>query len=185
MLASGSDDLKIKLWDPFRRKLITTIDTQHHGNIFSVKVRERTYLLTAFTLTHSLSLSMSSICHSQVITLLPVQPLILSFLFTTSIQSPSCKKYIRIEIVLNVQKWPTTLRFYFGVQVKMVLCFNMTFVAQVTRHREYLSATRLVITRTVIQRLNVCPLIPCEPIIQLLVVTIHSPGTHFLKCCLL
>ena len=37
LLASGSDDLKIKLWDPFRQKLITTLNTNHRGNIFSVK----------------------------------------------------------------------------------------------------------------------------------------------------
>ena len=36
MLASGSDDLKIKIWDPFKKKLITTLDTNHRGNIFSV-----------------------------------------------------------------------------------------------------------------------------------------------------
>ena len=38
MLASGSDDLKIKLWNPFRNKLLNSIDTKHRGNIFSVKL---------------------------------------------------------------------------------------------------------------------------------------------------
>lgn len=36
-LASGSDDLKLIFWDPFRRKIINSIDTKHRGNIFSVK----------------------------------------------------------------------------------------------------------------------------------------------------
>ena len=38
ILASGSDDFHVMLWDPFRRKKMTDIDTGHQGNIFSVKV---------------------------------------------------------------------------------------------------------------------------------------------------
>ena len=38
ILASGSDDFHVMLWDPFRRKRIADIDTGHQGNIFSVKV---------------------------------------------------------------------------------------------------------------------------------------------------
>ena len=38
ILASGSDDFHVMLWDPFRRKKIADIDTGHQGNIFSVKV---------------------------------------------------------------------------------------------------------------------------------------------------
>ncbi|CAF0923462.1 unnamed protein product [Brachionus calyciflorus] len=37
ILASGSDDLKIILWDPFRRKELKRIETKHRGNIFGVK----------------------------------------------------------------------------------------------------------------------------------------------------
>ncbi|XP_013779235.1 WD and tetratricopeptide repeats protein 1-like isoform X1 [Limulus polyphemus] len=37
LLASGSDDVQIIIWDPFRRKKLTTLHTGHHGNIFSVK----------------------------------------------------------------------------------------------------------------------------------------------------
>ena len=37
VLASGSDDLKIILWDPFEQKLLNSIETAHRGNIFSVK----------------------------------------------------------------------------------------------------------------------------------------------------
>ena len=38
LLASGSDDFRVMLWDPFRRKRLADIDTGHQGNIFSVKV---------------------------------------------------------------------------------------------------------------------------------------------------
>ncbi|CAG9768911.1 unnamed protein product [Ceutorhynchus assimilis] len=37
ILASGSDDTKVILWDPVRRKQIHTVATNHFGNIFSVK----------------------------------------------------------------------------------------------------------------------------------------------------
>ena len=37
VLASGSDDLRINLWDPFQRKLLSSFQTKHTGNIFSVK----------------------------------------------------------------------------------------------------------------------------------------------------
>lgn len=37
LLASGSDDNQIKIWDPFRHKLVTDLITPHQGNIFSVK----------------------------------------------------------------------------------------------------------------------------------------------------
>ncbi|GIY84486.1 WD and tetratricopeptide repeats protein 1 [Caerostris extrusa] len=36
-LASGSDDLHIVLWDPFKHKKLCSIQSGHHGNIFSVK----------------------------------------------------------------------------------------------------------------------------------------------------
>jgi WD and tetratricopeptide repeat-containing protein 1 len=38
ILASGSDDFHIMLWDPFRLKRLVDLDTGHQGNIFSVKV---------------------------------------------------------------------------------------------------------------------------------------------------
>lgn len=37
LLASASDDFRVIIWDPFRHKLLHTIATNHHGNIFSVK----------------------------------------------------------------------------------------------------------------------------------------------------
>lgn len=37
VLASGSDDVSIILWDPFKHKLLTKYKTGHQGNIFSVK----------------------------------------------------------------------------------------------------------------------------------------------------
>ncbi|CAG0915304.1 unnamed protein product [Notodromas monacha] len=37
ILASGSDDYHVMLWDPFRRKCISKYQTDHCGNIFSVK----------------------------------------------------------------------------------------------------------------------------------------------------
>ena len=38
ILASGSDDIHIMLWDPFLKRKLADIDTGHQGNIFSVKV---------------------------------------------------------------------------------------------------------------------------------------------------
>lgn len=38
ILASGSDDLDIILWNPFLKRKIVKIETGHQGNIFSVKV---------------------------------------------------------------------------------------------------------------------------------------------------
>ena len=39
LLASGSDDLKVILWQPFHKQpKSTVINTEHRGNIFSVKV---------------------------------------------------------------------------------------------------------------------------------------------------
>ena len=37
LLASGSDDLKLNIWNPFQKKLVKSIDTRHRGNIFSAK----------------------------------------------------------------------------------------------------------------------------------------------------
>lgn len=37
ILASGSDDLHVILWNPFRHKVISRVRTGHNGNIFSVK----------------------------------------------------------------------------------------------------------------------------------------------------
>ncbi|KAH6928649.1 hypothetical protein HPB50_018170 [Hyalomma asiaticum] len=37
ILASGSDDVQIMLWDPFRHRRLHTIPSGHHGNIFSIK----------------------------------------------------------------------------------------------------------------------------------------------------
>lgn len=42
ILASGSDDYTIKLWDPYRNRLRNSISTQHTGNIFSVKFMPET-----------------------------------------------------------------------------------------------------------------------------------------------
>jgi len=37
LLVSGSDDVHIALWDPFRHKRLHNFQSGHHGNIFSVK----------------------------------------------------------------------------------------------------------------------------------------------------
>ncbi|GLG95424.1 Protein will die slowly, partial [Gryllus bimaculatus] len=37
ILASASDDVQVILWDPFLHKEMHTVQTGHHGNIFSVK----------------------------------------------------------------------------------------------------------------------------------------------------
>lgn len=37
LLASGSDDTTVIIWDPFRHKCVQTVTTPHIGNIFSVK----------------------------------------------------------------------------------------------------------------------------------------------------
>ena len=38
ILASGSDDVQVILWDPFKAQKLTALKTGHTGNIFSVKV---------------------------------------------------------------------------------------------------------------------------------------------------
>ena len=42
MLASGSDDVKVILWNPFIGKKKLEIHSGHRGNIFSVKVSRST-----------------------------------------------------------------------------------------------------------------------------------------------
>ena len=37
LLASGSDDVKVMVWDPFGGKKLQELTTGHEGNIFSVK----------------------------------------------------------------------------------------------------------------------------------------------------
>jgi len=37
LLVSGSDDLKINIWNPFQKSLLQTVQTKHHNNIFSIK----------------------------------------------------------------------------------------------------------------------------------------------------
>lgn len=39
LLASGSDDVSVIIWNPYRRQQVATMQTGHTGNIFSVKVR--------------------------------------------------------------------------------------------------------------------------------------------------
>jgi len=52
LLASGSDDLDVILWDPLAKKCVARIQTGHSGNIFSVKVKRKKQLhfLQAFLL---------------------------------------------------------------------------------------------------------------------------------------
>ncbi|XP_065202390.1 WD and tetratricopeptide repeats protein 1 isoform X2 [Planococcus citri] len=42
LLASGSDDTHVIIWDPFHKKKLTTLPTFHNGNIFSVKFMPHT-----------------------------------------------------------------------------------------------------------------------------------------------
>lgn len=37
ILASGSDDFQLILWNPFKQKRLQSIHTKHYGNMFSVK----------------------------------------------------------------------------------------------------------------------------------------------------
>ena len=88
ILASGSDDLQIILWDPFRHKKMCSIDTGHQGNIFSVKVwfvylfivlngsESKRYIYTilqGFIIFSKLT-SSCSLCHSQKMVYWPVGP---------------------------------------------------------------------------------------------------------------
>ena len=41
LLASGSDDLHVIVWDPFRGRVVRSLNTGHAGNIFSVKFMPR------------------------------------------------------------------------------------------------------------------------------------------------
>ena len=38
LLASGSDDAQVIIWDAFNHRTVSTIPTGHTGNIFSAKV---------------------------------------------------------------------------------------------------------------------------------------------------
>ena len=42
ILASGSDDVRVVIWDPFRGRKLHSINTGHKGNIFSVKFMPKT-----------------------------------------------------------------------------------------------------------------------------------------------
>lgn len=42
LLASASDDLSVILWDPYRSKKLTSFQTPHRGNIFSVRFLPKT-----------------------------------------------------------------------------------------------------------------------------------------------
>lgn len=37
LLASGSDDFRVLIWDPYKKRKVLDFLTPHHGNIFSVK----------------------------------------------------------------------------------------------------------------------------------------------------
>lgn len=39
LLASGSDDLDLRIWSPLEGRSVTCMPTGHTGNIFSVKVK--------------------------------------------------------------------------------------------------------------------------------------------------
>ncbi|XP_030377519.1 WD and tetratricopeptide repeats protein 1 isoform X2 [Scaptodrosophila lebanonensis] len=41
LLASGSDDYKVMIWDPFRKRRVHVVHTKHLGNMFSVKFLPR------------------------------------------------------------------------------------------------------------------------------------------------
>lgn len=49
LLASGSDDYHVLLWDPFRHKQLRDLPTPHRGNIFSVKFIPKTNNSKIFT----------------------------------------------------------------------------------------------------------------------------------------
>lgn len=70
ILASGSDDFHVMLWDPFRRKNLAAIDTGHRGNIFSVKVH--TLLSQRCVEKSYISLQNYSLCPVQWMVWLPV-----------------------------------------------------------------------------------------------------------------
>ncbi len=38
LLASGSDDLEIKIWNIYEKRLVASMNSGHTGNIFSTKV---------------------------------------------------------------------------------------------------------------------------------------------------
>ena len=54
LLASGSDDVSVIIWNPYRRKAVATMQTGHTGNIFSVKVREQMSALSHQQQIHTL-----------------------------------------------------------------------------------------------------------------------------------
>ena len=45
LLASGSDDLDIHIWNVFEKKCVASVKSGHTGNIFSVKVCCSVYIV--------------------------------------------------------------------------------------------------------------------------------------------
>ncbi|KAL0479546.1 hypothetical protein AKO1_007771 [Acrasis kona] len=86
LIVSGSDDQKLKIWEPFSKKLIRTIKTPHRGNIFCAKFmpgsNDQTIVSCArepniyvFDLSRPTNpLQQKYTCHSDVVHKLSIEP---------------------------------------------------------------------------------------------------------------
>ena len=82
ILASGSDDFHVRLWDPFRKKRLADIDTGHQqGFIFSVKVHT-SKLNPIFYYKFNKSCLFYSLCPIQKLVWLPAELVMVLSRFT-------------------------------------------------------------------------------------------------------
>lgn len=85
ILASGSDDFQLCIWDPFKKKRIHSVHTKHFGNMFSVKFLPKhndAFVATAaadktimlFDINHSQEAIYSCHCHEARVKRLATAP---------------------------------------------------------------------------------------------------------------
>lgn len=97
-LASGSDDYRVMIWDPFRKKLVHVIRTKHLGNVFSVKFLPKT------------NNSIVATCAAD------------KFIYVYDINDPNETLFLAFAIFLGRSAWPPprTRRTSFGRRERMV-----------------------------------------------------------------
>lgn len=95
ILASASDDLHVYLWNPYRNKAITSFQTPHKGNIFSVKFLPKSndnqivtgaadHCLFAYDLNHPNEPIFKCRCHQSRVKRLACAPELSNIFFSSS-----------------------------------------------------------------------------------------------------